>query len=149
MLKISELVSKDRIKIFKKIDKESALNELIALLSDSGVVKETEELKKSIFEREEIMSTSIGLGIAIPHVRLGSIDEIIMAVGVCKEGIDYNAFDDKAVNIIIMIAAPEGTHRQYLSVLAKIALLLKNSAIREAIVKSTTPEEVYSILKEH
>jgi PTS system nitrogen regulatory IIA component len=72
-----------------------------------------------------------------------------MAVGVSKQGIEYNAFDDQKINIIIMIAASEGTQRQYLSILAKIALLLKNNAIRESIIKSETPDEIYSILKEH
>jgi nitrogen PTS system EIIA component len=149
MLKVSELVSIDRIKVFENIDKETVLNELIVLMSESGAVKNPEDFKKSVFERENIMSTSIGLGIAIPHVRLDSITEMIMAVGVCPNGIDYNAFDDQSVKIIIMIAAPEGTQRQYLSLLAKIALLLKNSTIRESIILSKTPEEIFNILKEH
>lgn len=149
MLKVSELVSKDRIKIFKDIDKETVLNQMISIMSESGAVKSPEDFKKAVFERECIMSTSIGLGIAIPHVRLDSISEMIMAVGVCPGGIDYNAFDDQTVKIIIMIAAPEGTQRQYLSLLAKIALLLKNSAIRESIIESQTPEDIFNILKEH
>jgi mannitol/fructose-specific phosphotransferase system IIA component (Ntr-type) len=149
MIKISKLLSLDRIKILQTRDKNEALKEICHILSTSESIKDTEELEKAVFERERIMSTSIGLGIAIPHVRLKSVADMTMAVGVIKEGIDYEAFDDLPVNIIIMIAAPEGSHREYLSVLARLALLLKNSSLRNGILNAKNTEEVFDILKEH
>ena len=147
MIKIADYLSLDRITILKETSKERALWELIHLLSKSGIITDIDEFEKAIFERENIMSTSIGLGIAVPHVRLTTVNEMAMAIGVSRTGIDYKAFDDMLVYIIIMIAAPAGTHRQYLNFLAKIALLLKNDTVREGILKSQTPQQIVDVLK--
>lgn len=149
MVKIFDLVTVDRIRILHTTDKDQVLREIIRLLSTADGITDPAALEQAIFEREKLMSTSIGLGIAIPHVRLPSVKAMTVAVGVIKEGIDYQAFDDMPVNIIIMIAAPEGSHREYLSVLAKLALLLKNKALREAILSAATPEEIFDVLKGH
>lgn len=149
MVKLYELLSVDRIMILDTIDKNTALREVCRLLATAGSVSDTAELEKAIFERENIISTSIGLGIAIPHVRLESVTGMTMAIGIVKEGIEYNAFDDLPVNIIIMIAAPAGSHREYLSLLARIALLLKNHEIRKKLVEAESPEQVYEVLKGH
>ena len=149
MVKISELISLARIKILDVNEKETALKEIIQILSETDTIKDAAELGKAIFERESIMSTGIGLGIAIPHVRLKSVTDMIMAIGISKKGIDYKAFDGQKVNIIIMIAAPEGTHREYLRILAKIALIFKNDSIRESIINAKSPHDIYNILKDH
>ena len=149
MIKIFDLISMDRIRILTVKSKDDALDELCEILSTADTINDSAELRRAIFERENIMSTSIGLGIAIPHVRLQSVTGMTMAIGVVKEGIDYKSFDDSPVNIIIMIAAPAGTHREYLSILAKIALLLKNEAIRESILEAKNPRDIYEVFKGH
>jgi len=149
MNKIFDMVALDRIKIIDATDKETALKEIVGLLAKADSIKDRAEVEKAIFAREKILSTSIGLGIAIPHVRLESVTEMTIAIGISKKGVDYEAFDDQLVNIIIMIASPLGTHREYLSVLAKIALLLKNPGLRESLLKAETPVDIYSALRGH
>lgn len=149
MIKLSDLISVDRIKILTSQDKDEILRGICIMLSTADTIEDPEELGKAIFDRENIISTSIGLGIAIPHVRLKSVSGMTIAIGIAKEGIDYKAFDDLPVNIIIMIAAPEGSHREYLSVLAKIALLLKNKSLRESILKADSPQEIFDMLKRY
>lgn len=149
MIKIFKLLSPDRVKILQTKSKTEAITEIYQMLATAESIKDPAELERAVFERERIMSTSIGLGIAIPHVRLKSVTEMTMSVGVVREGIDYEAFDDLPVNIIIMIAAPEGSHREYLSVLARLALLLKNSAIRNDILNAESAEEIYEIFSGH
>ena len=149
MVKLYELLSVERIRILDTADKTEALKAVCQLMSTAESVTDPVELEKALFERESIISTSIGLGIAIPHVRLESVTKMTMAVGIVKEGIEYNAFDDLPVNIIIMIAAPAGSHREYLSLLATIALLLKNNTIRKKLVEANKPEQIYEVLKGH
>lgn len=149
MMKIFDLLTADRICILTTTKKKEALETIADLLATADTVKDPVELKKAVFDRENIISTSIGLGIAIPHVRLPSVTEMTIAVGVAKNGIEYQAFDDQQVNIIIMIAAPEGSHREYLSLLAKIALLLKNPMLRKSILDARTPKDIYNVLKGH
>ena len=149
MVKICDLISVDRISILNTKDKNEALKDLCHILATADTIKDSAELEKAIFERENIISTSMGLGIAIPHVRLKSVTGMTIAIGVVKEGMDYKSFDDKPVNIIIMIAAPEGSHREYLSLLAKIALLLKNKSIRKSILEAENSLGIYNVLKRY
>ena len=130
-------------------DKEEAIKDICQMLAAADTIIDGAGLEKAIFDRENIISTSIGLGIAIPHVRLKGVMGMTIAIGVVKEGVDYKSFDDLPVNIIIMIAAPEGAHREYLSVLAKIALLLKNKSIRKSIFEAENPQKIYDVLKGH
>ena len=147
MDQIFDMISVDRIKIIEAKDKESALKEMVGLLSTARSIRDNQEFEKAIMDREKILSTSIGLGIAIPHVRLDSVTDITIAIGVLKKGIEYESFDGQPVNIIIMIASPSGAHREYLRTLAKIALFLKNSSLRNKILSAVTPDEIYTALK--
>ena len=147
MDQIFDMISEDRIKIIEAKDKESALKEMVGLLATAKSILDNEEFEKAILDREKILSTSIGLGIAIPHVRLDSVTEITIAIGVCKNDIEYESFDGQPVNIIIMIASPSKAHREYLRTLAKIALLLKNPSLRNKILGAENPNEIYTALK--
>ena len=147
MDQIFDMISVDRIKIIEAKDKESALKEMVGLLSTARSIRDNQEFEKAIMDREKILSTSIGLGIAIPHVRLDSVTDITIAIGVLKKGIEYESFDGQPVNIIIMIASPSGAHREYLRTLAKIALFLKNPSLRNKILSAETPGEIYAALK--
>jgi len=147
MISIAGICSPDRIVFLDADDKKSAISQLSAILGTSDAVTEPSVLEHEMFERERIISTGIGLGVAVPHVRLKSVVSLTMALGICRTGIEYDAFDGQNVRIIIMIAAPEGAQREYLSILAKIALLLKSESIREKIVTAASPQDVYDILK--
>ena len=147
MDQIFDMISVDRIKIIEAKDKESALKEMVGLLATARSIRDNQEFEKAIMDREKILSTSIGLGIAIPHVRLDSVTDITIAIGVLKKGIEYESFDGQPVNIIIMIASPLAAHREYLRTLAKIALFLKNPSLRNKILSAETPGEIYAALK--
>ena len=137
----------ERILILPPTNKTEALKTLIHCLAETGAVPDEQELERAVFDREQIMSTSIGLGVAVPHARLEDIGEIAMALGICPEGIDFDAFDARPIQIIILISAPAGTQREYLGILAKIALLLKNQNFRESIINAGFPREIYKIIK--
>ena len=94
------------------------------------------------------MSTGIGLGIAIPHARSKYIKDIVIAVGISKEAIDFDSLDGKPVNYVIMIAANENQHKEYLQILAKVALVLKSKKKREKIMNSESIKDIYDIFKQ-
>jgi len=146
MKNIRDMITLDRVKLLQAEDKYAALRELSDVLASADSIGSRDELEEAILDREKLLSTGIGLGIAIPHVRLKSVAELTVAIGICKTGIDYDALDGQPVNIIIMIASPEGAHREYLSVLAKIVLLFKNPDVRTNILKAETASEMYSVI---
>ena len=142
---LKEIFSLDRIQFLKTETKEEALNELISVIAEAPEVGSIEELKKEIFKREELMSTGIGNSIAIPHVRLSSISDLVGAVGLSKKGIeDYQSFDDEPVRI--MLIAGFDQHPKYLKALAGISTRLKDRELREALLKAQTNNDIYHMI---
>ncbi|MBO7637342.1 MAG: PTS sugar transporter subunit IIA, partial [Treponema sp.] len=100
-----------------------------------------------ILKREELMSTAIGRGIAIPHVRLSSITDLVMAVGISKvDIIDFQPIDDEPVKLLFMIAAAHNQHSYYLQTLSFFSSKLKNQDLRDALLNSSDPMEAYGHL---
>ena len=134
--------------LIKEIDsKNEALHELITLLSNSSHVLNYQSLEKGIFERESIMSTGIGFGVAVPHVRSDAVSNLIMAVGIFKKGIlDYKSLDEKPVKIICMIASRPDQHKEYSNMLSSISSKLKQKITREQILNSEDKEFICDLI---
>ncbi|MBN2583850.1 MAG: PTS sugar transporter subunit IIA [Planctomycetes bacterium] len=146
MVQLSKLLSEDRVAILKATDKDAVLGELAELLAGSPSVHDGRALLEAIRAREKIMSTGIGFGIAVPHVKIPGVDDITMAVGVSPRGISYGSLDDKPVHIVVMIAANEGQQDQYVRTLARVMLVLKNPKNRERLVAAGSAADIYRIL---
>lgn len=148
-VQIRNILSPDRIVYITQSTKHDALVELAANLSTAPQVKFAQELETEILKREELMSTAIGRGIAIPHVRLSSVTDLVMSVGICKSPvIDFQTIDDVPVQLLIMIAAAYNQHSYYLQTLGFLSSKLKNAELRDALLKSTDPEAAYKLLIE-
>ena len=146
-VQIKNILSPDRVVFINQSSKRDALVELSNVLASAPQVKNGSELLSEILKREELMSTGIGRGIAIPHVRLSSVTDLVVAVGVCKSNIeDFQTIDDVPVNILIMIAAAYNQHSYYLKTLSHFSAKLKNTELRDAITKASTPREVYDLI---
>lgn len=140
-------LSPDRITTIEHSTKHDALLKLSHVLSTAPQIKNAAELEEGILKRENLMSTAIGRGIAIPHVRLSSVTDLVMAVGISKKGIKgFDAVDETPVHIMIMIAAALNQHEYYLQTISYFANLLKNKTLTEQIIKEENPEIVYSVL---
>jgi PTS system nitrogen regulatory IIA component len=132
---LSSVLTPERVGIIDCEDKESTLRQIIRLLATAPEVKDADELERGIFHREQLMSTGIGMGIAVPHVRLASVEKPTMAVGISSKGIkDYESLDDSPVHLIFMIAAGKDQHKQYLHLLSAVSRRLKDSHIREKLI---------------
>mgnify|MGYP002514641702 FL=1 len=146
-VQMKNILSPDRVVFINQSSKRDALVELSNVLATAPQVKNGSELLSEILKREELMSTGIGRGIAIPHVRLSSVTDLVVAVGVCKSNIeDFQTIDDVSVNILIMIAAAYNQHSYYLKTLSHFSAKLKNTELRDAITKASTPREVYDLI---
>ncbi len=146
-MKLSKYLKIETIKILPPINKAEALDILVDALVNAGVGPGHIELLKAINEREELMSTGIGIGIAVPHVRLKSIPHPMIGIGICRDGIkDYESIDNSPVQIVVMIAAPAGEHETYIRLLASVSDILKHNDLRSPILDSKDPENAYDIL---
>ena len=106
---ISDVLSLDRVSVFPSMYKADMLDKMILQLSKTREVQDYHALKEGVFHREALMSTGIGMGIAVPHVRLLSVKSPVMAAAVCKGPVlGYESLDGKEVRLVFMIAAGKG-----------------------------------------
>ncbi|MDD3625955.1 MAG: PTS sugar transporter subunit IIA [bacterium] len=145
-MEIKRYINQQSIRFFEEEDsKKKILESMIQMMTASEKIANEDEFKDAIFEREKILSTGIGFGIAIPHAKLSTISEFIIGIGISKKGIEYGSLDEKKVNIIVMIAGPTGRQKDYLSLLSHVLLILKNPDVRQDILKCKRTEEIYEI----
>ena len=146
-VQVKNILSPDRVVFITQSAKRDALTELANVLANAPQVKRGDELLSEILKREELMPTAVGRGIAIPHVRLSSVTDLVMAVGVCRTPIsDFQTVDDKPVNLLIMIAAAYNQHTYYLQTISYFSAKLKSQELRDAIANAATEKEVYELL---
>lgn len=126
--------------------KHDALEALIAAVSTNPVVQDVAAFRRAVYEREAIMSTGIGEGIAIPHVRIPEITEATLGVGIAPGGIDFETLDNKPVHVLVLFATPAGSDKEYLRLLAQVMLSLRDRELFQALVACTSEDEVYTIL---
>lgn len=126
--------------------KHDALEALIAAVSTNPVVQDVAAFRRAVYEREAIMSTGIGEGIAIPHVRIPEITEATLGVGIAPGGIDFETLDNKPVHVLVLFATPAGSDKEYLRLLAQVMLSLRDRELFHALVGCTSEDEVYAIL---
>jgi len=146
-VQVKNILSPDRIIFISQSTKHDALVELANNLSTAPQVKNSAELVTEILKREELMSTAIGRGIAIPHVRLSSVTDLVMSVGICKNAItDFQAIDDTPVRLLIMIAAAYNQHSYYLQTLSFFSSRLKNQVLRDSLLAAADVQDAYKLL---
>ncbi len=147
MIKVGDYISKDRIFVFERMEKDEVMTALCDAVASSDSIVDKDMFHADIVERENIMSTGIGLGIAIPHAKSDYARDIVIAIGVVKEGVDWGALDNAPVNFVVMIAANTEQHNDYLKVLAKVALVLKSEKKRMTLLNAASVDEIYGVFE--
>lgn len=144
-IKLEMILNPDCIVISdEKIGKEKALNTLIDLIGEHHEFPNIEDFREAVFHREELMSTGIGLGIAVPHVRLKNLQNICMGAMIIRQGIDdYEALDGLPVKLIFMIAANEAQHTDYLKFLSALSKQLQAESYREDLLQVNDCDNFY------
>jgi fructose-specific phosphotransferase system IIA component len=140
---LAEMISEDRITDLQAQTKEEALRELVNLMATSKAVSDKDALLRAILEREKTLSTGVGIGVAVPHAMIPEVSDFVIAIGRSTKGIDFQALDEKPVNIIVMIAASDKHSRgEYLKVLARLMQKLRSKEFRRKVMFAKTPRDV-------
>ncbi|MCS7257757.1 MAG: PTS sugar transporter subunit IIA [candidate division WOR-3 bacterium] len=150
MKKISELIVPEGIILdIKSSDKISVIKELSQILIEKNMISDPNEFFEAILKRENLESTGIGQGVAIPHARTKAVKNIVVIFGRSQTGVDFNSLDGKPSHIIFLIAAPEDKKTEYIITLAKLSKFIRKDEVREKLLKATSKEEVIEIIKTH
>ena len=145
-MKITDILKKNHIIELNNIDKKNVLQELSTFLEKNGAISSKENLLSALLEREKLGSTGIGENVAIPHAKISEIDNIITVFGRSKSGVEFESLDQKPVNFIFLVIAPENSTGQHLKALARISRLFKNSSLRQSVLHANEVDRIYSIL---
>jgi PTS system nitrogen regulatory IIA component len=131
-------------------EKEGVLRELIGLLVRAGSVKEkdADRLTQVLLEREALGSTGIGHGVAIPHGKSHCVNRLICALGLSKQGMNFDALDGDMVHIFFLLVAPEDSAGPHLKALARISRLLKDKHFRESLLAAKDEKVLLKMLRE-
>lgn len=127
-------------------DKQSIITELVDLLDDNGLLLDKNVVLDAVLMREQTQSTGIGSGIAIPHGKCKAVKELVMAIGVAGEPIEFASIDGKPVTIIILLVSPADQTGSHIQALARISRLMLDEQFKEGLEKAVSPEGVYKLL---
>ena len=145
-MELKDFIAEQQIVFCSTSSKNEVLGELAGVLSEATGF-DNDKMLTAILSREKLMSTGMGQGLAIPHVRLRGLKRAAMGVGLCPRGIcDYESLDNEPIYIVVLIAAPEGQHEIYIRLLAEVVDVLKRPDLRQKIIASEEPAEIYQIL---
>lgn len=146
-MKISELLCKETINLnLKGNNKEEVINNLVDILADAGKVNNKGLYKEKIWERENSSSTGIGEGIGIPHAKTSAVTNAALAMGIIRDGVEFDSLDGAPVNLVFMIAAPEGANNEHLETLSKLSVLLMNPDFKDGLFKTKSADEVLALI---
>jgi len=142
---LSDYLSLNRILFSSSLTKGDVMDELIKVSREDGRVEDAHRFKHALLKRESIMSTGIGYGVAIPHVKLALIKKFFITIFVHKKGVNWDSLDNKPAHIILLIAGPENQQEKYLRILAKLVFVIKNPENRKKLIACNTKYEIYKI----
>lgn len=141
-MELKDLIRQESVFFIDKTDRLSVLTELAAKSLALGRVKDPDDFHQAVIERESLMSTGIGLGVAIPHAKLPSIDGFFVATAVLKTPVEWDAIDRRPVRVVFLIGGPEGSQGAYLQLLAQLMLVIKDPDRLKKLQAARTAEDV-------
>ena len=131
----------------KSNTKEEIIGELVDLLTVGDSITDREKVLQAVLDREQIMSTGIGDGIAIPHGKSDSVIRLAAALGTHKRGVDFEALDGEPAYVFFLLVSPANVSGPHIKALARISRLLKNDAFKKQLIEATTPEEILAAIE--
>ena len=143
--RIFPLFAEDRIQFLDSKTKDETIERLVEL--SKNVVSDVDEFKRTILEREAIISTGIGQGFAVPHVKNEFVDNFFITMGIIHDGVEWDSIDNEPVHVVFMIGGPDGKQHEYLSILSKLSLIIKNPRNKEFILNAGSASEILDFFR--
>jgi mannitol/fructose-specific phosphotransferase system IIA component (Ntr-type) len=148
-LLLTELLTVDRIKIpLEAQTKDDLLRELVAVVAGNVAAPEQDDVLRAVREREAVLSTGIGHGVAIPHGKSAAVGGLRMAAGRAAVPLDFDALDGQPVSLFFLLVGPESAAGPHIKALSRISRLVRRDEVRERLVAAGTAEEFFRALQE-
>jgi fructose-specific phosphotransferase system IIA component len=150
-MKFSDFVSREAIRAeLTADDKQGVIREMVQALLDAGRIAadEHDSIVKAILKREELGSTGIGRGVAVPHTKHPSIDRLVGTVAVSSEGVDFDSLDGEKVHLFFLLISPPDRPGDHLRALENVSRQLRDEAFCKFLKQAKSPDDILLLLDE-
>lgn len=148
-MKISDLLKKEiMIMDLTETTKSGVIEEMISKLKEKNMINDVDKFRSEILNREELSSTGLGEGIAMPHAKTSAVNTPCVLFAKSKEGVDFESLDGEPAYLFFMIAAEEGANNTHIETLASLSRLLLKPNFIDALKATNTPDEVLALIEE-
>lgn len=148
VINIRDYLSPELVCFLDEQTRDEALRSLVGQLVLSGRFQDGERFYQAVLEREGIVSTGLGLSVAIPHAKLEECSDFFIVIGIQSgKGIEWNALDGNPVRLIFMIGGPEGRQTEYLKILSHLTTAIKEDSRRSSLIQAKSVEEVLALFE--
>lgn len=146
---LTELLSIDRIRIpLESRDKDDLLRELVGVAAAPAGQQAQDDVLRAVREREAVLSTGIGHGVAIPHGKSSAVGDLRMAAGRAAEPVDFDALDGQPVSLFFLLVGPESAAGPHIKALSRISRLVRKDEVRDKLIAARTAQEFMDALRE-
>ncbi|GAB4369766.1 MAG: PTS sugar transporter subunit IIA [Calditrichia bacterium] len=148
-MSIGELLTEELIiPDLKGKNKYAVIEELLQVLVDNGKVRDPDEALQVLVEREQYLSTGLENGLAVPHAKSASVNELLVSFGLSREGLDFDSLDGKPAHYIFLVLSPRDTSGPHIKILAQITRNFREGGIGPQIMNAKNSREILEIIRQ-
>lgn len=146
---IHELLSLGTVSVqMEGASKIEILDKMLGLLADHPNIKDFEGVRRAVLNREEVMSTGVGKGLALPHAKTSAVEGIAAAFATTERPIEYGSIDNQPVRLLFLLVGTENAKTQHIKILSRISRLMNEDDFRDRLLKATRSEEIIKYFHE-
>lgn len=139
MIKIFNYLNPDLVLFLDCQTRDEALNKMVDNLHAKAKIQNKEIFIQALLDREKIVSTGIGMGVAIPHAKFSEFDDFFISIGLLNKGVHWGSLDGAPVKIIFMIGGPDDKQTEYLQILSALTIAIKDEERRKKMLTLNSP----------
>lgn len=144
---ISHYMNRELIAFIDADLRDDVLRKLVDVVYEAGKIQDKDQFFNAILDREKIVSTGIGMGVAIPHAKLHSYDHFFIAIGFLKKPVDWKSLDGTPVRIVFMIGGPDDKQTEYLQILSHLTHAIKDEELRKKLLNLSEKSEIIELFE--
>ena len=142
-MKLKDILTREVILVpLQNTEKDRIIEEMVDVLYDNKKVEDRDKVLKAVLDRERVMSTGVGDGVAIPHGKADGVKQLVASFGITKKDIDFGSIDDKPVRLVFLLVGPYDQTGPHLKALSRISRLMHKAEFRSKLIHAKNSDEV-------
>lgn len=146
-MQIANYMAPNLVAFLNAATRDETLSQLVNMVDRAGKLPDRDAFLKAIIEREKIISTGVGMGIAIPHAKLSTYNHFFIAIGILQKPVEWDSLDRAPVRLVFMIGGPDDKQTEYLQILSQLTRAIKDEDRRKKLLNSQNADAIVELFK--